>query len=191
MLQGLKVLPWFILCLVIGLGYALLDLSPEGRLGYCGAIGIPGALLAGWLSRRIIRYYNHTFGQVRNPSTNIVVFLIVIGWAAAIGFPAVIFDLIGLIPISVTGLAIASLSLVTWLLSGRVLTHYWVMAAIVAGLSLLPVTGVLRPILIHQGGGDWHYVLLCTVLAVGSVLDHLVLVRNLKPIQEASDGGDV
>lgn len=189
-LQGLKGLPWFILFLTIGLVEALLNIPP-GRLDYACGIGIPGTLLACWLSRQIGKYYCHTFGQVQRPSSSKYTDLVEAGAALTILYPAFFIDTLGLIPVSVFGLGLAVVLVGMWLLSGRILTHYWAMAVIVVGLSLLPVTGVLRGVLIRQGGNDWHLVLMGVVFIFGSVFDHLMLVRNLKPVQEEGDGGDV
>jgi hypothetical protein len=189
-LQGLKALPWFVLYLTIGLVEILLNVPP-GRLDYACGIGIPGTLLAWWLSRQIGEYYCRTYGQVQRSSSSKYPDLVEAGAALAILFPAFFIDTLGLIPVSVFGLGLAVVLAGMWLLSGRILTHYWVMAVIVAGLSLLPVTGVLRNVLIRQGGNDWHLVLMGVVFIFGSVFDHLMLVRNLKPAQEEGDGGDI
>ena len=120
-LQGLKALPWFILYLAIGLVEIILNV-PQGRLDYVCGIGIPGALLAWWLSRQIGKYYCRTFGQVQRPSSSKYTDLIEIAAVLTILYPAFFIDTFGLIPVSMFGLALAAVLVGMWLLSGRILT---------------------------------------------------------------------
>lgn len=62
--QGLKVLPWFVLALAVILVNPILDI-PQGQLGYPCLIGVPGVVVAGWLSVRIGRHYDRAFGRVQ------------------------------------------------------------------------------------------------------------------------------
>jgi hypothetical protein len=236
-LQGLRLLPWFLWILALSAVNPILGLPPERLDGLC--LLLPGVLVSGWLSKRIGNYYVHTFGLVNCAPrshwhewlTGILgAFLVCVGFfldltggapvglvglALAVFLPAtwwmtgqlrvrylvIAAFLAGIsvlplfvrvllnprwLPASLTGLVLAVFLFATWWITGRFRSHYLVMGALLAGVSLLPLFGALP--------GDDPYVppiVISLTFIVGGVIDHLLLVRSLKPLPKESHDGDV
>ena len=86
-------------------------------------------------------------------------------------------------PVSLFGLSVAVLLPAYWRWTGRFRTHYLLLGPLMAGLVLLPLTGV--------GGGRWDFALLlgvsagALVIGVGGLLDHHLLVRTFGPVADS------
>lgn len=65
------------------------------------------------------------------------------------------------------------------------------MAALLAVVSLLPLVGFLRDVLIRPGPGTLQAASICLLSIVSSLFDHLVRVRSLKPLPKERYDGDV
>ncbi|HNT75953.1 MAG TPA: hypothetical protein PKH77_13140 [Anaerolineae bacterium] len=181
-LQGLRMLPWFLWMLAFSAVNPLMGL-PQGRLDYQLLFIVPGLVVPWTLSRLIGTYYDRVFGRVEGlPSRNRLVDVL-------IGVAFVILAYIGFFvdsqerwPVSVFGLVLALAFLVQWWLSGRFLTHCVVTATLLAILSLLPLVGI--PADGQELGGFMFPIILGIILSIGSVLGHIVLVRNLKSLPQ-------
>lgn len=184
-LQGLRMLPWFLWLLVIGAVNPAMGI-PQGRLDYQCLLVVPGLAVPFVLSKLIGDYYDRQFGRVEGlpsrtrPVDALAGFLFIV--IAYIGF---VIDTAEWLPISVGGLVWAAAFVFGWWKAGRFPPHMLVLAIVLVVLSLLPLAGI--PADGHWTdllGGFVHSIVLGTVLSVGSVLNHIILVRNLKALSQ-------
>ena len=187
-LQGLKMVP-------LGLWFVAAGAGDAGWWPWFFKTGRPvshllGLGLAWFLSWLIGRYYKYNYGQVQpSPQTQRKGRLVTI-----VGLPALLIalavDWSMKLPVSLVALLITAYFLTAYLCSsGRFRKHYVVIALLFAGLGLMPL--LLRVPLsdrIWGPGGVMFTLLLGLGLIAGGILDHLLLVRTLKPLPEASDG---
>lgn len=171
-LQGLRIVP-------IGLYLVLFAAGWLGRQGDC-TLQLPAILLALALYLAAGRYYERRFGRVQRASQRAVEALIVV--VALIAFVAAgALNAAGQLPVSMTGLAMAAFLFAVYAAHGsRYRWHYAVLGAGMLVLSLLPLVW-------KQPGLDLDRVLLGAfglAYVVGGMLDHLLLVRTLKPLPD-------
>lgn len=157
---------------------------PQGRLDYQCLLVVPGIVVPWGLSRLIGNYYDRTLGRVeRLPlQSRLTEWLTGTGFliAAIIGW---VVDSLQRLPVSVSGLIMAGAYFAQWWRTGRLFPHKALLAALLVGLSLLPLTGV-------PADGHWYDlfggfvvpITLGIILSIGSVLDHIALVRNLQDL---------
>ncbi len=171
-LQGLKMVPFGLFFLAMGVGW----LGEQGDL----SLSLPAfalTLLAYWL---IGRYYTRSFGLVNSGRENFVkdfllpLTLVLVLWLAA----AV--DYWVRLPVSIFGLTLAAVILVWWWLQEqRTRVHYAMMAGLIALISLLPLMGIKEGWSIIQPPGTLFHLLLGLIFVIGGILDHLLLMNNL------------
>lgn len=190
-LQGLRMLPWFLWMLALCAINPLTGL-PQGRFDYQLLIVVPGIVVPWLLSRWIGSYYDRTFGRVVSLKRGTSVEWLAGAAAVIVAYVGFFVDSMQRLPLSVTGLIIAATMFVGWWMSGRFSLHSAILAALLAGISLLPLTGI-------PSGGHWMRlfggfglpILLAVFLSVNSVVSHLVLVRNLQPGPKENSDGNV
>lgn len=171
-LQGLKMVPFGLFFLAMGVGW----LGEQGDL----SLSLPAfalTLLAYWL---IGRYYTRSFGLVNSGRENFVkdfllpLTLVLVLWLAA----AV--DYWVRLPVSIFGLTLAAVILVWWWLQEqRTRVHYAMMAGLIALISLLPLMGIKEGWSIIKPPGTLFHLLLGLIFVIGGILDHLLLMNNL------------
>jgi len=170
-LQGLKMVPFGLYFLAMGAGW----LGEQGDL----SLSLPAfllALLAYWL---LGRYYARNFGRVE-PEKGQVVFnfllplmILLLLWVASF------VDYAMRLTVSFFGLTLALVLFAWWWLQEpRNRIHYAVMAGLVALISLAPLGGIGQGWSIIQPPGNLFHLLVGAILAVGGILDHLVLIKS-------------
>ena len=141
-----------------------------------GIGAVIGAILIGG-------YYRRRFGRV-TPSLRARIAGGIVGGMGALGFNYTLNA--SLIPVGIfqpgpvnTGMLLIALAFgVYWLLTGRFLTHYLVLALVGVAVGLLPLLGF------HPAGPWWYlrevtlYMLLLAL--IGGYLDHRILVKGLR-----------
>jgi ribose/xylose/arabinose/galactoside ABC-type transport system permease subunit len=160
----------------MGLFLLLLASGWFGREGDC-TLSFPTLLLTIVLYHLAGRYYERSFGRVQRANRRAAEVLIV-GLAMTAFVAASGIDASAEPPVSVTGLVMAGFLFMVHATSGSSYRrHYLLLASGMAGLSLMPL---IWPELGHNlnrmltGAYGLAFV-------VGGLLDHLVLVRTLKP----------
>lgn len=93
-------------------------------------------------------------------------------------------------PVLLFGLTIAGLMLVYYWPRRDFAMHYMIMALLIAAASLLPLISMLT------GDGSLKpavasFAMVGLVFIVGGILDHLLLVRTMRPVSEARDGNAI
>ncbi len=180
-LQGLRMLPWFLWLLVIGVVNPVMGL-PQGRLDYQCLLMMPGIAVPWLLSRLIGAYYDRVYGWVEGlPPRSHPVEVLANVLSVVIVYIGFVIDTFEWIPISVLGLIMAAAFLAEWWRSDRLLTHSVVFAVLLVLLSLLPLAG-------NPADGHWTHLLdgfivlivPGIILSISSVLNHVALVHNLK-----------
>ncbi len=182
-LQGLRLVP-------LGLFFVLLAAGAFGPAGNC-TFSLPALGASVLLYVLIGVYYRRTFGRVQQEwgarewlGAILGSLLLIAVWVGATSVDAFLRP-----PFSTLGLALAALLVGHWYITGRFLTHYLVMAAVLAGASLLPLLGVpLQTFGFPATNSAFNSMLFGFMFIVGGFLDHLVLIRNLKPLPEERRG---
>ena len=186
-LQGLRMLPWCLWIIAFSAVNPIMGL-PQGHLDFQCLIVMPGTLIAWGLSKLIGDYYDRAFGHVkglaqRSPIREALLTITVLG----VTYAALIIDSLQRFPISLVMLIVAGAYLAQWWRSERLFPHRAALAAVLVLLSLAPLTGI-------PAEGHWFSlagsfllpIVLGTALSIGSLLDHIALVRLLKSLpQEA------
>ncbi|MCC6189516.1 MAG: hypothetical protein IT318_10795 [Anaerolineales bacterium] len=171
-LQGLRIVP-------IGLYLVLLATGWLGRQGDC-TLQLPALLLALALYFVAGRYYERRFGRVQRQSQRAAEALLVLV-ALIVFLAANAIDAVGQLPVSLTGLGMASFLFAVYAVHGsRYRQHYAILGVGMLVLSLLPLAW-------KQTGLSLDRVLLGAfglAYVVGGVLDHLLLTRTLKPLPD-------
>jgi len=184
-LQGLRVLPWFLWLLLISAVNPIIGL-PQGRLDYQCLLVIPGIAVPWVLSKWIGDYYDRTFGRVEGlPPRNRPVEMLTTILFMVIAYIGFVIDTAEWLPISVVGLIMAAGFAVGWWKAGRFPVHMLVLAVVLVALSVLPLAGI--PAAHHWTdlfGGFVNSIVLGIITSIGSVLNHIVLVRNLKALSQ-------
>lgn len=181
-LQGLRILPWFLWMIAFSAVNPLLGL-PQGRLDYQLVILVLG-LPAAWLSARWIGdSYDRRFGLVRglqDSEQRLSQTLITTAFCAIL-FIAFIVDSMARWPVNLAALTVSAFYLVGWWSTGRIRHHYLVIAALfVVSSTVLPLITMQWPLV-----GDFALPIVIGLLfTIGSLMDHLMLVRALKPMPE-------
>ncbi len=184
-LQGFRMLPWFLWVLVLSAVNPVMGL-PQGQLDYQCLVIVPGLAIPWMLSRLIGKYYDHAFGRIETlPPRNRPVEVLVSVAFVVIAYFSFFIDSLQRLPVSVFGFVMAVAMFIQWWMSGRFLTHCLVTAALLTGISLLPLAGA--PADGHWTrlfGGFIAPIAFGVILSIGSVLGHVVLVRNLKALSQ-------
>jgi len=184
-LQGLRMLPWFLWVLALGAVNPAMGL-PQGRLDYQCLLIVPGLAVPWMLSRLIGNYYDRVFGRVEGlPPRNRPVEVLAGVVFVVMAYIAFVIDSLQWLPVSMVGLIMAAAFFAQWWRSGRFLVHALALAALLMVLSLLPLAGI-------PADGHWTRlfggfivpIVLGVVLSIGSVFDHIALVRNLKALSQ-------
>ena len=136
-------------------------------------------------------YYTRTFGRVQpTPQRTrhmllIGVMVLVVGcpWLLISGF----IDAAMQPPVSVLGLTVAVL-LALWCSTGNLQKHYLIAVVLIAGVSFLPLLDIISR---DRLFGGVFSAIVGSVLIVGGITDHLLLLRNLKPLLEEHHDGDI
>jgi len=186
-LQGLRMVPFGLFYLASAAGWL-------GKQGDC-TFSIPALVLAILLYFGLGAYYRQRFGRVHHAPVNLGPIRLavespvwfVVGLGAFLVFWAIsALDYFLRPPVSLLGLSLAAGLAAVWLLpTFRPRVHYLVMAILVTGISLLPLAGfssgneILAPV-----EGTLLYIVLGSIFVVGGLMDHLILVRVLKPLPE-------
>ncbi|MBX3056645.1 MAG: hypothetical protein KF770_09250 [Anaerolineae bacterium] len=177
-LQGLRQLPFGLMFLFIAIDKAgwwprfsiWQPLSGLAVLGLCAA--------AYWW---IGRYYARTLGQVeplpghgRRTGLAAAIFLVLFYIAGAV-------EISRSWPFSASGLVIAGGLIVYYWQNGRYRPHYLILAALMALVSLLPLTGALPPEQVHFFGPEAVIgaLLFALITIAGGLVDHWLLIRTL------------
>ena len=186
-LQGLRMLPWFLWLLLISAVNPILGL-PQGQLDYQCLLVIPGIAIP-WVSSKLIGdYYDRIYGQVEGlPPRNRLLEVLANILFIVIAYIGSVIDTSEWLPISVVGLIMAAGFVIGWWRAGRLPTHMLVLAVMLVVLSLLPLTGI--PADSHWTdlfGGFVISIVLGSVMTIGSVLNHIVLLRNLKTLSQVA-----
>ena len=159
---------------------------PQGRLDYQCLLVTPGIAVPWLLSKLIGDYYDRIYGRVeglrpRNrPVEVLTVILFVV--IAYIGF---VIDTSEWLPISVVGLIMAAGFTIGWWKADRFPNYMLVLAVVLVVLSLMPLAVI--PADGHWTdlfGGFASSIVLGIIMSIGSVLNHIVLVRNLKALSQ-------
>ncbi len=176
-MQGLRMVPFGIVLIITAVS------SPEWWPELANWAPLPhlvGIAIAFVLFKVIGGYYERTFGHVQSMSRSNYFWW---GYGSALAAILLSFVIDAKLhpPVNVLGLTFAILILVYWGVMGSFQTHYIIMATLLAGISLLPLQGVAvnsAIILVVVG----------SIYIIGGLLDHLVLVRTLKPLPEEPHG---
>lgn len=190
-LQGLRMIP-------LGLWYFATAAGWLGQQGDC-TYSMPALLLAIILWFVLGLYYRRRFGRVNYGRLNLGIFKLdvnspvwlmvglVVGWILfAILSAFSLFDNRLNLPISTMGLVIATGVAIVWCFPPfRRRMHYLVISILIAGISFLPLVGILP----HRDangypGGPILFIAFGLVFAVGGLLDHLILLQAFKPLPE-------
>jgi hypothetical protein len=181
-LQGLIRVPYGTAMLMLGMMRLKWLPKPEWIGDNADAFNL-GLVIAAVLYALGQFYYRHTFGNVQPLPGIQKRFLLgaLVVFAALAG--AIIIDSNMHLPVLVFGLVLAGLLLVYSWPRRKYAMHYLLMAPIAAAVSLLPLFGAVSQ---DQYSGIGLTVWGLTIL-VGGILDHLLLVRTLKPARETVD----
>jgi hypothetical protein len=179
-LQGLRIAP-------LGLWFWAFGFGWFGRQGDC-TYSLPAFLGIAFLMALIGRYYDRRFGKVKQEVNLVKGFFLVMAAFAVIWFAAYI-DFVLDPAVSLTGLAMAFLMLVTFVRPRQIVRiHYLIMAGLIIVISFLPLTGLSSGGEILQAPGTAFALLIGSILILGGILDHFILVRSFKAAQEAIHG---
>ena len=131
----------------------------------------------------IDRYYDHLFGSVQQASPNTLD-----QWVIGFGFAVLVvggirIDMTLTLPISATGLVLALMLLFWWWRTNAFRTHLLVLALITAFLSVAPLAGftAFHTLFLPRHGG--YELVFGVLLTVGSLCDHLLLLRTFRQTQ--------
>lgn len=100
-------------------------------------------------------------------------------------------DLMGMAPVSLTGIVFSGALFYWWAVAGRFRVHYFVMAAATLLVSILaPLLGLLQveQMLANSVVASTY---LGLIVIVGGVLDHYLLILYTRPIQARGQGVDL
>jgi hypothetical protein len=185
-LQGLRTVPMG-MCLVVVCLWANAQKGPASNL----SLPLLCAAGLGILFFAIDRYYLHAFGRVQRTPESRRLEWVIGGVGGVLALGAFILDTSLKLPVSTLGLVFAAGLLadyirITWLVKGRFLLYYPLGAVLMAGVSVLPLLGVL----------DWWKAfgfksqMLGIAIAIGiftliaGIWGHIFLARTLPPRAE-------
>ncbi len=182
-LRGLRGVPFgllFLLMAAFELGWLSL---PDASLDPVTFIVFLMLLVFFAVNPIIDRYYDHLFGSVQQTSPNTLDQWI-IGLVFAVLFVGGIrIDTTLTLPISATGLVLALLLLFRWWRTNAFRTHLLVLTLVTAFLSIAPLAGLttLHTLFLPLHGG--YELVFGVLLTVGSLCDHLLLLRTFRQTQ--------
>ena len=176
-LKGLKLVPVGLFLLVLStrdLGWNLI-----GREGDC-TYSLPLLLVVIALYIAADRYYVRRFGTVqpRQPVSTLV-------WSAvalAVFFGVVVLEAAVKLPFSLIGVVIGAALLFSGWRTRRL--HYTIGGAVMVVLGLLPLIPGLADPAVFMPFGFWFNFTLGLLWTVLGILDHFMLIRGMKPVQE-------
>jgi len=179
-LQGLKFVPigllfYFVAFRDSGFSWAPSMLQPGNQTLTLPLFALMIALY--WL---VGVYYRRSFGRVASvQSTDRAMLGGVVGVICvfAVYFLAAWVDAYLEPPVSFVMLAVGALLVAQWWVTGRFRSHYLVVTAVVAGIGLLPLFGVLEVTALSGTVGSG--IIVGTALITVGILDHLFLVRSM------------
>lgn len=182
-LQGLRLVPfgvWLLLNAIIDAGWYLPAWIPDWLIVGTYILGPFVALVLYWL---IGRYYNHIFGYVQ-PMQSASTSKLAWKWNVVIIVSATVWLVSFLqrpsLSISVTGLLLAGMCLINWWQMKSFSTHYFFVAVALGAASGLALLSLWNDVPIASK--SLLLVLLALYFILRGIIDHLLLVRTLKPV---------
>ncbi|HRQ41734.1 MAG TPA: hypothetical protein PLD25_27755 [Chloroflexota bacterium] len=184
-LQGLRQLPFGFMFLLIAIDKAgvwpwFSIWQPLTGLVAVG-LGITGYWWIGRIYARTLGQVQQLPGQGKRMGLFVVVFL-------GLFFIAGSVEIARNWPFSASGLVIAGGLVVYYWQNGRYRPHYLILAAFMAFVSLLPLTGLLAVEQVYLFGPDAVIgaLLFSLITVVGGLVDHWLLMRTLPIYSEAN-----
>ena len=181
-LQGLRLIPF-------GVAFMAKPLIWGPQLDKAVLLGLMtvAVVLFYWIGL----YYKRTFGRVqRRRSAQLRDTLAVVLFFAAVVASLSLEERFQP-PVSLLGLSMAALFVYIYRCSAGQRPYYLAVAALFASLSLVPLLGIARPDEIFGRPGWLGDIALGAAYLFVGILDHLLLVRSLKPLPEESDADAV
>lgn len=130
----------------------------------------------------IERHYKERYGSIKRRKTwvEIAAYVVIIGIVMLADW----IDVKLVLPISLTGIAIAGVCLINWQLTGRFRNHLLALALFSAAVGLWPllVSGNVAHWSLSQGDG---ILLLGFVGIVGGIMDHMMLAKAFPLVEES------
>jgi hypothetical protein len=186
-LQGLIMIP-------IGIWLLLLALTRQlgwSRPGDC-TFSLPALLLSILGAYFLWRYYQRRFGEVKAggklaPKTGLFTIVSLILYFAFMVLLSIDQEYTRNFPVS---LALVTLGLwfdiIPFFSEGQ-RRHYFVIGGIITFIAFLPASGLMTKQQLLGGSGSWAVALVGLGYCVGGLLDHWLLVRLFRQLQEKND----
>lgn len=176
-LKGLKMVPIGLFLLALStrdLGWNLI-----GREGDC-TYSLPLLLLVIALYFAADRYYAHRFGSVQPRQPNSILIWSILGMSVFFG--VVVLEAAVKLPFSLIGVVIGAALLFSGWKTHR--AHYIIGGAVMLVLGLLPLMPGLADPEAFMPFGFWFNFALGLLWTLLGLLDHFMLVRGMKSVQE-------
>jgi magnesium-transporting ATPase (P-type) len=182
-LQGLRAIPLGLLAVFVSI-WALSNQGPTAKLTEPILAAIAAALLYLWIDR----YYNHTFGRVKQPSSRHKTEWIESIVGGTVALSAFVLEIKHILPFSALGLVFAVCFLeYFWRVDksewGKVVVHFSkniVAAILIAVISILPLFGIF---VWEAFGIQWQivgiFIFFGIAITVTGIVGHIRMIRAL------------